>query len=78
MNYKITLPDGTTQAIQIIGTTFKQFKVWLVRFKDGKQAVLYKCGNEWLQRSEDFLDNSLIMVIGRCIDGFSEKNLSQG
>lgn len=74
MNYKITLPDGTTQAIQIIGTTFKRLKVWLVKFKDGKHAVLYKCGNEWLQRSEDFLDNSLIMIIGKCIDGFSEKS----
>jgi hypothetical protein len=72
MNYKIILPDGTTQAIQIISTSFKQLKVWLVRFKDGKQAVLYKVGNEWMQRTEDFLDSTLIMAIGRCIDGLEQ------
>jgi hypothetical protein len=72
MNYKIILPDGTTQAIQIIGTTFKKFKVWLVRFKDGKQAILYKAGNEWMQRTEDFLDSSLLLAIGRCIDNIEK------
>jgi hypothetical protein len=72
MNYKIMLPDGTTQAIQIISTSFKRLKVWLVRFKDGKQAVLYKAGNEWMQRTEDFLDSSLILAIGRCIDSFEK------
>ena len=72
MNYKIILPDGTTQAIQIIGTTFKKLKVWLIRFKDGKQAMLFKSGNEWMQRTEDFLDSSLILAIGRCIDSFEQ------
>ena len=74
MHYKIKLKDGTVQAIQIMSTTFKKFKVWLVQFKDGKQAMLYKCGNEWMQRTEDFLDASLIIIIGKCIDGISEKN----
>jgi hypothetical protein len=72
MNYKIMLPDGTTQAIQIISTNFKRLKVWLVRFKDGKQAVLYKAGNEWMQRTEDFLDSTLITAIGRLIDGLEQ------
>jgi hypothetical protein len=72
MNYKIILPDGTTQAIQIISTSFKRLKVWLVRFKDGKQAVLYKAGNEWMQRTEDFLDSSLLLAIGRYIDSFEK------
>jgi hypothetical protein len=72
MNYKIMLPDGTTQAIQIISTSFKRLKVWLVRFKDGKQAVLYKAGNEWMQRIEDFLDSSLILAIGRYIDSLEK------
>ena len=74
MHYKIKLKDGTVQAIQIISTTFKKLKVWLVQFKDGKQAMLYKCGTEWMQRTEDFLDESLVMIIGKCIDGISEKN----
>ena len=72
MDYKIVLPDGTTQAIQIISTSFKKLKVWLVRFKDGKQAVLYKAGNEWMQRTEDFLDSALLMAIGRCIDSLEQ------
>ncbi|HEY4196079.1 MAG TPA: hypothetical protein VGM63_11120 [Mucilaginibacter sp.] len=72
MNYKITLPDGTTQAIQIISTNFKRLKVWLVQFKDGKHAMLYKVGNEWMQRTEDFLDTALVIAIGRCIDGFEQ------
>ena len=76
MHYKLKLPDGTTHAIQIISTTFKKFKVWVVQFKDGKQAMLYKCGNEWLQRTEDFLDGPLINAIGEYIDGFSEKEIA--
>ena len=78
MHYKIKLKDGTVQAIQIMSTTFKKFKVWLVQFKDGRQAMLYKSGNEWMQRTEDFLDASLIMIIGKCIDGISEKNPPEG
>ena len=74
MYHKIKLKDGTVQAIQIVATTFKKLKVWLVQFKDGKQAMLYKCGNEWLQRTEDALDASLIMIIGKCIDGICENN----
>jgi len=74
MDHKITLKDGTVQAIRIIATTFKKLKVWLVQFKDGKQAMLYKCGNEWLQRIEDFLDASLIRTIGKYIDSISEKS----
>ena len=77
MYHKIKLKDGTVQAIQIMSTTFKKFKVWLVQFKDGKQAMLYKSGDEWMQRTEDFLDASLIMIIGKYIDSISEKNPSK-
>ena len=77
MNHKIKLKDGTVQAIQIMATTLKKFKVWLVQFKDGKQAVLYKCGNSWMQRTEDFLDESLILIIGKHIDGMLEQNPSK-
>lgn len=77
MYHKIKLKDGTVQAIQIMSTTFKKFKVWLVQFKDGKQAMLYKSGDEWMQRTEDFLDASLIRIIGNYIDSISEKNPSK-
>jgi hypothetical protein len=74
MIHKITFKDGTVQAIQIIATTFKKLKVWLVQFKDGKQAMLYKCGSEWLQRTDDFLDASLIKILGKYIDGINGKD----
>ena len=77
MHHKIKLKDGTVQAVQIVATTFKKFRVWLVEFKDGKQAMLYKSGNEWMQRTEDFLDASLIMILGQYIDGLSEQNPPQ-
>lgn len=74
MNYKIKLHDGTVHAIQIMATTFKKMKVWLVQFKDGKQAMLYKAGNEWMQRTEDFLDGSLVRAIGQYIDSLTGEN----
>ncbi len=77
MKHKIKLRDGTVQAVQIIATTFKELKVWLVKFKDGKQAMLYKSGNEWMQRIEDFLDGSLVMIIGNYIDGIDQENPPQ-
>ena len=77
MHHKIKLKDGTVQAVKIVATTFKKFRVWLVEFKDGKQAMLYKSGNEWMQRTEDFLDASLIMILGQYIDGLSEQNPPQ-
>ncbi|MFB9845518.1 hypothetical protein [Mucilaginibacter ginsenosidivorans] len=74
MIHKIRLKDGSVQPVQIMRTTFKKLKVWLVQFMDGKQAMLYKFGNEWLQRIEDFLDASLIRTIGNYIDSIAGKN----
>ena len=74
MIHRFRLKDGSVHAVQIMRTTFKKLKVWLVQFKDGKQAMLYKCGNEWLQRIEDFLDASLIRTIGSYIDSIAGKD----
>ena len=30
--------------------------------------MLYKCGNEWVQRNEDELDADLLVIIGNQID----------
>jgi len=68
MNYKIKLADGTTQLIQIKSDFFKKWKVWKVQFADGKAAMLFKSGNEWMQRNEDLLDAYLLAAIGKCID----------
>lgn len=68
MNYKIRLADGTTQVVQIIATTFKKLKVWRLRFTNGTEIMLYKCGSQWLQRTEDFLDQYHVTSIGSYID----------
>lgn len=68
MNYKIRLADGTTQVVQIIATTFKKLKVWKLRFTNGTEIMLYKCGSQWLQRTEDFLEQYYVTSIGAYID----------
>lgn len=69
MGYKRILINGTEQVIEVVATTFKKLKVWSVRFKDGTEVMLYKCGSEWLQRTEDFLDERSLHSIGLYIDG---------
>jgi len=69
MNYEIVLSrNGYKQVLQVIADTFKTQKVWKVRFPDGEEAVLFKCGTEWFQRNEDGLDRWLIKEIGLKID----------
>ena len=69
MRYEIVLSrNGYKQAIQLIAETFKNLKVWKVKFQDGGEAMLFKCGNIWLQRNEDDLDRGLLSAIGEKID----------
>jgi len=69
MRYVIVLSrNGYKQAMQIIAETFKNWKVWKVVFQNGKEAVLFKCGNIWMQRNEDDLDRGLLNAIGEKID----------
>jgi len=76
MNYKLSLADGTTQVVQIIATTFKKLKVWKLHFTNGKEIMLYKAGSEWLQRTEDYLEQCYVTSIGAYIDAL-ESNISQ-
>lgn len=39
-----------------------------MRFHDGAEAILFKCGSEWMQRNEDNLENWLLQAIGEKID----------
>lgn len=73
MDYKIRLTDGTTQIVQIIATTFKKLKVWKLYFTNGTEIMLYKCGSQWLQRTEDFLEQYQLTSIGAYI-GALESN----
>jgi len=67
MNYRVKLADGTTQLIEITTGYFKNWKVWIVNI-NGKAAMLYKLGTEWMQRNEDFLDSPTLKAIGEFID----------
>jgi hypothetical protein len=69
MQFEIVLSrNGYKQALEVIADTFKNWKVWKVKFKDGREAVLFKCGSVWLQRNEDALENWLLNAIGERID----------
>jgi hypothetical protein len=68
MNYKIKLADGKTHLVQITADLFKNWKVWKIQFEDGKAAILFKFGNEWMQRRDDYLDAYAVTAIGRFID----------
>ena len=69
MSYEILLADGTVLSLQISATTYKTWSVWKIKFTDSHEAMLYKCGNEWVQRNEDQLDEAFIIAIGQHIDG---------
>jgi hypothetical protein len=68
MDYKISLADGSTQIVKIIATTYKKLKVWKLSFTSGKEIMLYKVGSEWLQRTEDYLEQCYVIAIGAYID----------
>ena len=68
MDYRIKLTDGTTQIVKIIATTFKKLKVWKLSFAGGKEIMLYKVGSQWLQRTEDYLEQRYVILIGAYID----------
>jgi hypothetical protein len=68
MKYKIKLPDGTAQFIQITSAYFKSWHVWMVKFEDGRAAMLFKIGSEWMQRNEDFLEFPILKELGSFID----------
>ena len=73
MSYEILLADGVVILFQTTAATFKTWKVWNVQFTDGSEVMLYKCGNEWVQRNEDNLDNAAIIAIGKCIDSIGQR-----
>lgn len=60
--------NGYKQVLQLISERLKTWRVWKVRFQDGAEAVLFKCGNEWMQRNEDNLELWLLKAIGEKID----------
>ena len=75
MSYEIIL-TGENDAIQFLHITssvFKMDKVWQIQFHDGKEAMLHKCSDEWVQYSGDWLDSPTLIAIGNCIDGTGKK-----
>ena len=68
MEYKVKLADGKAHLINITSAYFKSWQVWQIKFTDGKVAMLFKIGTEWVQRNEDFLEAEVLEVLGRTID----------
>ncbi len=69
MSFEIILSrNGRRHVLEVISETFKNLKVWKVKFQDGGEAILYKCGSIWLQRNEDELEHGLLSAIGEKID----------
>lgn len=75
MDYIIKLTDGTEQIVKIIATTYKRLKVWKLEFS-GKEVMLYKVGSEWLQRTEDYLEQRYVSSIGAFIDSLESGSAS--
>ena len=73
MNFEIRLAGNAIQSGHINEVTFNNWKAWRVQFDNGKEAVLYNCGNEWMQRNEDTLDAQSLIAIGKYIDGIISK-----
>ena len=77
MNFEIKLTGRAIQRGQIIAIIFNKWKAWKVQFDNGKEVVLYNCGNEWMQRNEDTLDTQSLIAVGKYIDGIiSNKTVS--
>ena len=68
MKHLVNLADGTAHLIKITSAYFKAWHVWNVEFENGKAVMLYKVGSEWMQRTDDFLDEHVLTAIGKCID----------
>lgn len=69
MQFQIVLTrNGYKQVLHLISEKLKSLKVWKVRFHDGGEAILFKCGTEWMQRREDNLEHWLLKAIGEKID----------
>lgn len=68
MDYKIKLADGKAHLVSITSAYFKSWQVWQVKFTDGKVAMLFKVGSEWMQRNEDLLEEQVLTAIGYTID----------
>ena len=77
MHVKIVLSrNGIKHVVHLVSETLKKLRVWKVRFHDGAEAVLFKCGSEWMQRNEDNLDHWLLKAIGEKIDQIDPKKTS--
>jgi len=68
MSDKKSISNEISQAVSFTPVIYKKLSVWTVHFKDGIQAMLYKCGDEWMQSNEGTLDNHSLKLLGTQID----------
>ena len=71
MSYEIILTEENEafRLCHVTSTVFKTRKVWRIQFHDGKEAMLYKCSDKWMQYNVEWLDTFTLIAVGKCIDG---------
>jgi hypothetical protein len=68
MSEERTISNEISRVISFTPATYKKLAVWTVHFENGKEAMLYKCGGEWMQSHEGALEPPDLIAIGNQID----------
>ena len=68
MSYEILMTEEGLSILHITEATFNSFEGWRIEFHDGKEAMLYKSREQWMQYQEDWLDEPTMAAVGKCID----------
>lgn len=63
----VNLKD-TTLKVQVVSALYKEQQAWAVSLEDGRELVLTKQDDKWIQGSQEPLDNELVQAIGKNID----------
>jgi hypothetical protein len=68
MSYEILMTGEGLSILHITEANFNSFEGWRIKFHDGREAMLYKGREQWMQYQEDWLDEPTITAVGKCID----------
>ncbi|EHQ24961.1 hypothetical protein [Mucilaginibacter paludis] len=76
MSYEIiqTEETGVIRFLHITSTSFRRWKIWRIQFHDGKETFMYRCGNQWMQWSKNYLDKPVLKAIEECIENSTIRN----
>ena len=68
MSYEILMTTEGLSMLHITAARFNSFEGWRIQFDSGKEAMLYKSSEQWMQYQEDWLDEPTLTAVGKCID----------